>query len=230
MVDRRPLIKEVDSLLQICADDAQNLMSYQNLKQNDARVTFFKHVNVALDSATISLILAHKYLGAEDWWKDIYNEYGLSKRPYDYNREFSYFDQTVMNGYFLFIFNSFEHSLRLISKQYDNTLYQNQKNSLNALCKGMIKGLALKKRDDFIDLVTYLRNSMHNNGLFVPGGKLTGRKIVWNNTIYSFNENQPIKDSKSDMWLSFVPISKEIRTIFNEIINSNPIKSARILP
>jgi hypothetical protein len=98
---------------------------------------------VVLNSATISLILAHKYLGDENWWKDIHNKYDLSKRPYDYVREFNYFDQTIMNGYFLFIFNSFEHSLRLICKQYNNTLYQNQRNSLSALCKGMIKGLAL---------------------------------------------------------------------------------------
>jgi hypothetical protein len=227
MVDRIPLIKEIDELLKNSSNCAQNLISYQKLKENDARVTFFKHVNVVLDSSIISLILANKYLGKEEWWKEIYNRYNLSKRPYNYRREFGYFDQIIMNGYYLFIFNSFEHSLRLICKRYDSALYQEQKNSLNALLKGMIKELRLKKRDKFIDLLTYLRNSMHNNGLFVPGGKLSNRKIVWNNTIYTFNEDLQIKDSKSDMWLSFIPISKEITIVFNELIDTNQIRSIR---
>ena len=87
----------------------------------------------------------------------------------------------------------------------------------------MTSDLRLKRRDKFIDLITWLRNSFHNNGVFIPSGELTGRKIVWNNTTYFFNENQPIKDSKGDMWLSFVPISREIMSFFKDIIQSKDV-------
>jgi hypothetical protein len=231
MVDRKPLITGLESLLDGSLVYAQNLLDYQKLKQNDARVTFFKHVNVVLDSATTSIILAHKHLGEMDWWKDAQREYNRSdNRRYDYEKQFRYYDQTVMNGYFLFIFSSFEASVRLICKQYNPQLFEEQKSSISAISKGITSDLHLKKRDKFIDLITLLRNSFHNNGIFVPGGNQLNRKIIWNNTTYFFNENQPIRESKSEMWLSFVPISSEIVDFYKDIINSVPIKKISYIP
>lgn len=66
MVDRMPLILEIETLLHESLDYTMNLLNYQNLKENDARVTLFKHINVVLDSASTSLILANKYLGEMD--------------------------------------------------------------------------------------------------------------------------------------------------------------------
>ena len=223
MVDRRPLILEIETLLHESLDYTMNLLNYQKLKENDARVTLFKHINVVLDSASTSLILAHKYLGEMDRWDDIQKSYSRSSRPYDYKRQFDYYDQTVMNGFFLFIFNSFEHSVRLVIKQYSPDVFEEQKDSINTLCKWITKDLRLKKRDKFIDLITLLRNSFHNNGIFIPAGKSPNRKIVWNNTTYYFSENQPIKESKGEMWLSFVPISREIISFFKDIIQSKDI-------
>jgi len=139
-----------------------------------------------------------------------------------------------LNTSLLFAFNEFEHAIRLICKQYDYDLYVDQENSINAMCKGIMKRLGCRnKRDSFIDLITYLRNSSHNNGLFVPrrkkGGKilsddeLKDRNIMWNDTIFYFKKDQRIKDSKGDLWLSLVPIIKEILMMFNEIIYSERV-------
>jgi hypothetical protein len=100
------------------------------------------------------LTVSHKYLGNLSWWEDIYNEYKLSTRPYDYRRQFDYFDQILTNGYFIFMFNVFEHAIRSICKAYDIKLYQGQQNSLSDMCKGLIKKLGLDNRDKFIDLIT----------------------------------------------------------------------------
>jgi hypothetical protein len=225
LVNRKALIGEVDFLLKESADIVKSLTTIQNLKENDARVTFFKHINVVLDSAVISLMVSHKYLGSLSWWEDVHNEYTLSDRLYNHKKQFDYYDQILTNGYFIFMFNAFEHAIRLVCKGYDIKLYQDQHDRLSAMCKGLIKKLGLDNRDKFIDLITYLRNAMHNNGLFIPKGNLKDRTIIWNNTIYAFNENKLIKESKHDLWQTFIPISKEIMRTFNEIINSVPIKS-----
>lgn len=81
--------------------------------------------------------------------------------------------------------------------------------------------------DKFIDLITLLRNSFHNNGVFIPTGKSPNRKIVWDNTTYYFSDNQPIKESKGDMWLSFVPISREIMSFFKDIIRTKDVGNIR---
>ena len=112
-----------------------------------------------------------------------------------------------MNTYFLFTFNVFEYAIRLICKRYNNNLFKMQERSFSGLCKGITKDLGLKKRENLIDLIIYLRNSFHNNGLFIPAGNLKGTKIRWNKTVNYFNENRPIRESKGDIWLSFVPIS-----------------------
>jgi hypothetical protein len=70
----------------------------------------------------LSLVLANRYLGNENWWIETDSLYKLSKRPYEY----------------------------------------------------------VLQKDDFIDLITYLRNSFHNTGLFVPSGELKDRHIPWN--------------------------------------------------
>ena len=98
------------------------------------------------------------------------------------------------------------------------------------MCKEIRKDLNTKKKDNFIDLITYLRNSFHNNGLFVPEGELKNRNIPWNDTMYYFKENQCITNSKGDMWLSLVPIMKEIIVTFNEIINSIQVKKFAYYP
>lgn len=228
MANRRRLIAQTDSLLKECSENVSNLLEFQNMKQNDARVTFFKHMNNILNSTTLSLILAYKYLGRSNL-AAIHKEFFLSPRLYDYDTEMKYFDQMVMNDYFLFIFNTFEHAIRLIYREY-NKGSQKLQDNFNGICKEITKDLGLKKRDDFIDLITYLRNSFHNNGLFVPKGNQKRRSIQWNGTIYYFNENRQISESKNDMWLSFVPISKEIISFFNEIINSDKVKKLNYYP
>jgi hypothetical protein len=46
MVDRKSLTKELELLLDESLNYSLNLINYQKFKENDARVTFFKHVNV----------------------------------------------------------------------------------------------------------------------------------------------------------------------------------------
>lgn len=148
----------------------------------------------------------------------------LSRRLYGHDKERQFFDQIVMNYYFLFTFNVFEHAIRLICAKYNNKLFQEQEESFNGSCKGITKDLGLKKRDKFIDLIIYLRNAFHNNGLFVPGGSLKDTEIRWNKTIYYFNKNRSIKKSKGEYGYSLVPICHEIMTLFNEIISSVPVQ------
>ena len=173
------------------------------------------------------MINAHKYFGNYEWWKKVNFEYNLTPRPVDYANELDYYDQVITLAYFVLTFGSFESSLRLICKQYDPHLYQTQV-AFNPLCKGIIKKLRLKNRDKFIDLISKLRNAIHTNGLYVPKGNLKNDKIIWNNMVFVSNENQPI--TFQSLWSSLIPISKEIRDLFNEIIDSNDIKHISYYP
>ena len=224
MVGREALIKLLDPLLERCSNSVQNLIVFQKLAQNDVRVTFFKHLITTHDATIISLLVSHKYFGEESWWRDIQQEYDLSARNIPYDREFDYADQITTISYFLFTFSSFEHSLRLICKTYNPSLYQSQKD-FNPLCKALLKKSGIAKKDVFIDLIGTIRNTVHTNGLYVPRGNTKNKRIVWKNQIFDFNENKPIKFS--NLWTSWISISAEIFDIFTELINFPDIKKIR---
>jgi hypothetical protein len=160
-------------------------------------------------------------MGNEDWWKDIQKKYQLSNRPIPFDKEFDYYDQVVTISYFYLIFGTFESSVRLIVRQYDLNLYNLQKD-FNPLCKKLINNLKLENKDKFIDLTTSLRNSIHNNGLYMPKVSTKSKRFVWNNAHFQFDECKPI--IIKNLWSSLIPISQEIYNIFSEIINSDPVK------
>jgi hypothetical protein len=226
VTNRTALINDLESLLSKNFKTIHNLTTYQRLNQNDARVTFFKHLVNVIDSTILFLIVGHKYLGDEDWWKIIQQEYSLSSRPIPFYTEFDYYDQQVTISYFHLIFSSFESSIRLIAKTYDYTLYESQRD-FSPLCKGLLKKLKMlsKEKNRFADLITSIRNSIHNNGLYVPRSIEKPKPIVWNNTRFHFDENKPI--IIKDIWSHLIPISNEIYGTFNDVINSPEIQRIR---
>lgn len=76
MADRKFLIAQIDGLLKECSTQISNLVDDQKMNEHDARVAFYKHMNNILNSTTLSLILAHKYLGSFNL-KELHKEYNL---------------------------------------------------------------------------------------------------------------------------------------------------------
>jgi hypothetical protein len=225
-VNRKWLIRELDSLLKENIDRVYYLLG-QKLREDDARVTFFKHINIVLSSAIISLIFVDRHLNTPDWLNCIRTEYSLSDRKGIRFRELNYYSQTTVNGTFIQIFNSFEHAIRRICEKYDNRLYESKKGSIGPLCKKFFSQLELNNKNKFIDLITYLRNSLHNNGLYMPLRDPENKEIEWNDTIFTFIVNEPIR---SDLWRSLVPICREITGLFNEIISTKAIEEISEFP
>ena len=133
----------------------------------------------------------------------------------------------ISMSYFFFLFSSFEHSIRRIIQVYNPELYNSQSN-ISPLLKGLIKKLELDNKDRFIDLIILIRNSLHNNGLFIPRGTSPNRKIIWKGIPFHFDKNKSIE--MKDLWIRWISISKEIVSIFNSIINSEKIKKIRYFP
>jgi hypothetical protein len=234
---RIELINQLEFLLRECFKNIDILRGPEHIKENDARVTFFKHIVNVINSTFLFLIMSKKYLVKydnstndflqnEDWWKDIQKEYDLSDRPFPFDRQLLYYDQVVTFSFLILMFSSFESSISLITKQYDATLYQSQKDyGFNSLCKELMRKLKLlaKENDKFIDLIGLLRNSIHNNGAYMPlKSPKKPCEIKWNNTVFRFVEKELI--SPPQLWPNLISFSKVICKIFTDIINSSEIK------
>jgi hypothetical protein len=69
-----------------------------------------------VDSTILFLVVAHKYLGDESWWKDIQKEYVLSLRPVPLDREFDYYDQVVTISYFTITSREYTPAARSVNE------------------------------------------------------------------------------------------------------------------
>lgn len=78
MINRITLINDLESFLNECFNTINDLVLKQQIKQTDARVTFFKHLVNVVDPTILSLILSHKYLGNKYWWIQTQKDYNLS--------------------------------------------------------------------------------------------------------------------------------------------------------
>ena len=109
---RIELINQLEFLLRECFKNIDILRGPEHIKENDARVTFFKHLVNVIDSTILFLVVSHKHLSNENWWKDIRKEYNLSTRRISFNKEFDYYDQVVTFSFLILVFSSFESSIR----------------------------------------------------------------------------------------------------------------------
>lgn len=225
-VFKRDIIENLEGLFQHCFIKEQNLLGIQKLKQNDARLTFYKHYLIILDAAIHILILTDKYAkDPEDLnnWKEIHREYNIEERFFsrkellNYKATLNYMDQSIGLSYFGSIFNIFEHSFRIVSENYDPLLYSEQEHSIDSLFTGILSKLKLndKEKCHFINIVTRLRNSNHNNGVFISP-KDKSSKYTWKNTTYEFSHGKPI--DISDIWIHYIKFTKEFIKIFDDLI------------
>ena len=58
MMDRATIINTLELLLNECFETIDNLRTNQQIKENDARVTFFKHLVDVIDSTILLLFVA----------------------------------------------------------------------------------------------------------------------------------------------------------------------------
>lgn len=234
MIERLELIKKLEELFQVFDKKKYDLLTIQRRAQNDARVTFYKHSLNTINSTIYFLIFTHKYLGNKTWWKEIDIDYDLHPRTFEiklddnYSREFDYIDQHIGNSYLIFIFSSFEHSFRLISEVFDANSFETNKDSFESLFKNIIKGIVpTENKNNFIEVATTVRNSIHNNGAYVARSKKDRQILKWDGRAYSFKHQKPIQ---TDLWKFNIDFTNEVITIFDRILGNQTLYLKRYIP
>jgi len=74
-------IQENFSLTTVNCDKTINqLLNEQNLKENDARITYFRKCSQITDTTTMSFDFYQRYLLTKQWWKDRFPNHIMSER------------------------------------------------------------------------------------------------------------------------------------------------------
>jgi len=242
MVDRGVLINNLENLFQTCFNKERYLLDKLHLRQNDIRVTFYKHLMNAIDPTIHFVIFTHKYLPEGKWWASIHKEYKIGPRIFadteegNYIKEFEYIDYHISFAYFHSIFNTFEHSIRTISlKCFSNNYYKQNNGKKHApdfrnIFEFFLRQLRLwqNEYENFIEIVVKFRNSVHLNGIYYSptetSHSTSGTKppYVWHCKNYSFNHGEQIM--VNDLWLTYIEFTYEFINTFDKIIIQSKIQ------
>ena len=202
-------------------------------EQNDARVTFYKHLINTLNSTIHLVVFSDTYLFKEDWWINTLPQYHVKKRFFSQNyidsreKEIDYITEHLIYSYFIFVFHTFEHSFKIIcekcyfSDYVEITSKGERRRDFKNLVEKVLPKLNLwdDNRKNFIEIVVKFRNSIHNNGVYI-NYKKNSHTYLWNCKNYTFEHGKNIEVKDSDLWTENIKFSYELICIFDGIVNS----------
>jgi hypothetical protein len=231
---RKDIVKNLELLFQSCIREEQQLLVKKKLKQNDARITFYKHLINTINSTIHLVVFSDTHLFEENWWENPLPKYNISQRFFaqkyidSREKEIDYIDEHIMTSYFIFIFHTFEHSFKIICKKYfpDDYYQTNNKGEKRIRNFKNLFDITIPKfnlwndeRQRFIEIVVKFRNIIHANGVYT-NDKGKSSTYSWNNNKYSFIHGQQIEVKDSDLWTEYTRFSKEFIKIFDGIVIS----------
>ena len=243
-MEKIQIIRNLEALFQVCFSKEQDFLHVGG-KQNDARVTFYKHLINTLNSSIHLMIFSDMTLLTEDWWLKKLPKYKINKRIFATSSqesrqvEVGYIDHYLLSSYFNFIFHTFESSFRIICENCFNDEYYNikedgerEKRDIKNLCVVILKKLDLldNDRENFLEIVVKFRDSLHNNGVFISEKQNSPRPYKWKHNSYVFNYGEQITlENNSDLWTEYFRFTREFISIFTEVVNHPTVKKYRLI-
>lgn len=234
----------MDVLFQACVVKVQEFLRV-GLKQNDVRVTFYKHIMNTINSSIHLLIFSDTTLSTQDWWLKKLSKYKINKRFFSTNpkesreKEIDYINQYLLFSYFSFVFHIFESSLRIVCKFcfYDDFYIvkdnqEKQIRDIRDLVETILRKLNLwdDEREKFLEIALKFRNSISNNGVFTKDKQESRLTYTWKHNSYVFNNGKQIKvEENYDLWTEYIRFTREFMSIFSELIDHTTVKKHRFI-
>lgn len=205
-------------------------------EKRDARITFYSKMNLAFDASNLTFIFCDYHLIKNGWWTNVPKKYALLSPSPD-AREMI---RCNFNGYtataaFHLIFSSFESTIRSIVRHLDRAKYSQISGRFDQIYGYVLDATQLKKRySKFMNLLTTIRNTIHNNGVYSPTykkNKRTGKliqknkQISWKQFKFKFRVGRIVKFY--DFWNFIFSIARTLLKLMKEIINSSKISQIK---
>lgn len=182
-------------------------------EDRDTRIVSLKLMIEPVQSVIILLHLIDEHFGDISLWK--LQKFSSQEQKNEFlNNRLSFIINELREGLFVNVFIRFENFIKIISRSLGLT-----GEKINALSKSLIDELNLDvEYKEFINLITYSRNTMHTEGFH------TQRDIVvhYKGVDYQFTQNQPLLFYNEDT-LKFMLI--EIGKLLADIVNSPKVNS-----
>ena len=207
----------------LCDKKIKHLYENQKLKDEDARLVFFRKISQINDMAKLSYDLYKRYLLTHDWWRERFPNHIISKKNKQ-NLCKSY-DKHIRTSFILENFSAFESSIRIIVHSYNSKKYEKLQYSFDKLVNWFMNEMGLSEQYSIIQVFTNIRNSMHSNGLFNPFDQ-KDEIIKYQDKEFSFKVGKPIEYGG---WTDLFSITKIAIIVFERMIENSNIKKIKFV-
>ncbi|WP_415281112.1 hypothetical protein [Candidatus Nitrososphaera sp. FF02] len=200
-------------------DERRRLMGvYSTFPSTDARFTSFaKCINV-LNDLCIGYVTLRENVIKRDWWKE---KFGLEEES-SIKRQISDYEMFLRIAFTHLLFSSVESSIRNFARSVIPTESRNGTVDFYRVYPILLNRLSLAPYIELLRLLSNIRNTIHNNGVFFPSNQ-ENQTIVYNSRTYTFEVGKVLEFVGTQFVLDFVP---DIRNLLVKMIESPAISSA----
>lgn len=241
-MDVKQIVKRLNKIFYDYAVIEQQARRKYNLTNKDIRFTYYRTSNHNIEATLHLLMMADTGLQNQNYLNDLYSKYSITNRFEVYKDAgrstqdilVDITGQFIANGHFSSMYHLFENAFKIICQEYDLSKYDLQKSKFANIFGTFMKEFKTKTHllnginTDVYDYLQIVRNSIHNNGMFVSSEKTDRHNIRnFDGDILTIKHNQVIP--VIDVWQDLFKMSGWFNEIFTGIISIPKIESASLI-
>ena len=190
--------------------------SHSDWPMYDARVTIFNKCGNITQTVYLAVVFMQRHLTKSDWWEEM-ETYGATKE--DIQLTIHRFNQFLRTFFIQELFSLIEGSFRVFVRALDPNACNQGRDAFKNIYVWLLSRLSISSEIPLLDLMRNIRNTMHNDGVFLP----TNDKDVvveWKGKEYHFVVGKVIDFISWSFLLNLMP---DISSLIGKTVESNEL-------
>lgn len=238
------LAKELDNISDDFIQYNNQIKRRYNLSETDIRFTFFRASHHNIDACIHLLLMSDEGTSNITYLEEAYKKFNLHDRFEMYSKSstppqeilFVITGQLIKNGFHTSMYHLFENAFRIICQRYNKKMFEIQeKFGFGGIYDHFIKDYKNKTpmldnaRTHLYEYVQIVRNSIHNNGVYIDRNKHDRLNVLnFNNIHITIEHDKPIK-TEDGIWDELFKMSRWYMGIIGGIITVPFIEGIRYI-
>jgi hypothetical protein len=182
----------------------------------DARINVFKHCYLVIDSTYLIFLARVTNFRDDAWWANLMHRHLINREMSKEQRDvfIKGFDHFVPSAYITMLFVAIENAFRTF---YLSVFSKDPPSKFHVVYKKLLQEFNLEKYNDLLKIVSYLRNSFHNNGRHTLGND----DVTWEGITYHFEKGKNVVFKS--VWQTFTDLTTSIHEMLERLVKSDTI-------
>ena len=209
---------KIETSLHALVDARNALAAKYSWNDTDARLTILNKCSSILIAINLGYVFIHKCLSKEQWWRE------NSTLPINHPQMVSGGNEFEMMLRISLIHNilySVESSFRIYVRAIDSSACSGGHSEFKGIYEWLLKRTGLQCHSSLLDLWRNIRNTMHNNGLFMPqSGRDTN--VMFKGVSYDFVVGKPAEFVTTEFIVDLLP---DMTQTIIDVLESSQVSS-----